>query len=196
MFAVVIRMTASSGVANHPTPVARWTFGENVPPDQERLPRLAAGPDDVHAVAMNFFNSAGFGGVCALAAALIAFAAAQFSTRQRRQTDRATLAGAAASHADQRREEEIQRCWDRYVWLVDHIDEVGIPLAAGLLARITETAVRLEDRDLVEFSRQLAAELLETVAGPPIIAPSAPARPTREGHTGDSDEEGDLDDRG
>lgn len=45
-------------------------------------------------------------------------------------------------------------------------------MAAGLLARITETAVRLEDRDTVEFSRQLAAELLETVAGPPIIAPS------------------------
>ena len=144
---------------------------------------------------MNFFNSAGFGGVCALAAALIAFAAAQLSTRQRQRTDRATLAGASAARADQRREEEIQRCWDRYVWLVDHIDEVGIPLAAGLLARITDTAVRLGDRDLVEFSRQLAAELLQTVTGPPAVSPPAPAPPAGEGHTGNRREEGGQHDR-
>lgn len=146
---------------------------------------------------MNFFTSTGFGGVCALAAALIAFAAAQLSTRQRRQTDQATLAGAAVAQADQRREEEIQRCWDRYVWLVDHIDEVGLPLAAGLLTRITDTAVRLEDRDLVEFSRQLAAELLQTVADQlPAVEPVGSTRRAREGDTGTSGEEGGRHDRG
>ena len=67
--------------------------------------------------------------------------------------DQATLAGATVAQADQRREEEIQRCRDRYVWLVDHIDEVVLPLTAGLLTRITNTAVRLEDCDLVAFSR-------------------------------------------
>ena len=115
---------------------------------------------------MDFLYSPGFGGACALLAAIIAFVAAGLSTRQRRRADEASLAEAARQREDLRRSEAIQRCWDRYVWVVDHANDIGLRLTTGLLSRITDTAVGLGDLDLVEFSRQFTLELLTAAAEP------------------------------
>ena len=114
---------------------------------------------------MDFLYSPGFGGACAVLAAVIAFIAAVLSTRQRRRADEAALAEAARQREDVRRAEAIQQCWDRYVWVVDHANEIGVRLTTGLLSRITDTAAALGDRDLVEFSRQFTLELLVATAG-------------------------------
>ena len=114
---------------------------------------------------MDFLYSPGFGGACALLAAVIAFIAASLSTRQRRRADEAALAEAARQREEVRRSDQIQLCWDRYVWVVDHANEIGLRLTAGLLSRITDTAAELGDRDLVEFSRQFTLELLAVTTG-------------------------------
>lgn len=114
---------------------------------------------------MEFLYSPGFGGACALLAAVIAFIAAGISTRQRRRADEAALAEAARQREELHRSEAIQRCWDRYVWVVDHANEIGVRLTAGLLSRITDTAAALDDRDLVEFSRQFTFELFAATTG-------------------------------
>lgn len=111
----------------------------------------------------NFFLSAGFGGVCALLAAVIAFLAASLSTRQRRIADTATIAETALRREEERRAEAIQQCWDRYVWVIDHTDQIGVRLTIGLLNRIADTADQLGDLELVEFSRQFALELFAAV---------------------------------
>jgi hypothetical protein len=121
--------------------------------------------DEGIAGTVDFFYSPGFGGACALLAAVIAFIAAGLSTRQRRRADEAALAEAARLREEVRRSEEIQRCWDRYVWVVDHANEIGVRLTAGLLSRITDTAAALGDRDLVEFSRQFTVELFAATTG-------------------------------
>jgi hypothetical protein len=108
---------------------------------------------------VEFLYSPGFGGACALLAAIIAFAAAGISTRQRRRADEAALAEAARQREEGRRTDAIAHCWDRYVWVVDHANQIGVRLTVGLLNRITDTAAGLGDRDLVEFSRQFALEL-------------------------------------
>lgn len=98
-------------------------------------------------------------------AAVIAFVAASRSTGQRRRADEAALAEAARQREEVRRGEQIQQTWDRYVWVVDHANEIGVRLTAGLLSRITDTAAALGDRDLVEFSRQFTLELLAATTG-------------------------------
>ncbi|MTD16125.1 hypothetical protein GIS00_19485 [Nakamurella sp. YIM 132087] len=110
---------------------------------------------------MDFFYSPGFGGACALLAAVIAFFAAQSSTRQRRRSDEATLLEAARLRQNAERAEAVQRNWDRFTWLVDRAGEIDPALTVGLLARVTDTAEALGDRDLVEFSREFAADLFE-----------------------------------
>lgn len=120
---------------------------------------------------MDFLYSPGFGGACALLAAVIAFVAAGLSTRQRRRADEAALAEAARQREEVRRAEQIQQTWDRYVWVVDHANEIGVRLTAGLLSRITDTAATLGDRDLVEFSRQFTLELLAATTGEQLLAP-------------------------
>ena len=62
---------------------------------------------------MDFLYSPGFGGACALLAAVVAFVAAGLSTRQRRRADEAALAESARQRDDLRRAEAIQQCWDR-----------------------------------------------------------------------------------
>ena len=114
---------------------------------------------------MEFLYSPGFGGACAVLAAVIAFSGAALSTRQRRRADDAALAEAARQREVARGAEAIQRCWDRYVWVVDHANEIGVRLTTGLLGRITDTADALGDRDLVEFSRQFTLELFTATAG-------------------------------
>ena len=81
--------------------------------------------------------------------------------------DDAALAEAASQREEVRRAEAIQRCWDRYVEVVDHADEIGVRLTTGLLGRITDTAAALGDRDLVEFSRQFTLELFAATSADP-----------------------------
>ena len=136
---------------------------------------------------MDFLYSPGFGGACALLAAVIAFAAAGMSTGQQRRADDAALTESARRRDDLHRAEAIQQCWDRYVSVVDHANEVGIGLTTGLLGRITDTAAELGDRDLVEFLRQFALELLAATAGEP-APPTGPSTVTMEiGKRGESD---------
>ena len=122
---------------------------------------------------MEFLYSPGFGGACAVLAAVIAFTGAALSTRQRRRSDEAALAEAARQRNEARRAEAVQQCWDRYVWVVDHADEIGVRLTTGLLGRITDTAAALGDRDLVEFSRQFTMELFAATSQepPPTVPP-------------------------
>ncbi len=94
---------------------------------------------------MNFFLSAGFGGLCAVIAAGVAFAAASQAGR------------------DRRRAEEIARTWDRYTWLIQHRHDVHTELIVGLLERITSTAERLVDGDLVAFSLRFTEDILASV---------------------------------
>ena len=132
---------------------------------------------------MDFLYSPGFGGACAVLAAVVAFVAAGLSTRQRRRADDAELAESARQRDDLRRAQAIQQCWDRYVWVVDHANEVGIRLTTGLLSRITDTAAELGDHDLVEFSRQFALELFARTAGDHLAA-----NPAEEGDNRDQEE--------
>ena len=129
---------------------------------------------------MDFLYSPGFGGACALLAAVIAFIAASLSTRQRRRADEAALAEAARQREEVRRSDQIQLCWDRYVWVVDHANEIGLRLTAGLLGRITDTAAELGDRDLVEFSRQFTLELLAVTTGQQVSTPEPVTGDTEE----------------
>ena len=116
---------------------------------------------------MDFLYSPGFGGACAVLAAAIAFTGAWLSTRRRRRADDAALGEAAKKREQARRAEATQQCWDRYVWVVDHADEIGVRLTTGLLGRITDTAAALGDRDLVEFSRQFTLELFAATSADP-----------------------------
>ena len=116
---------------------------------------------------MDFLYSPGFGGACAVLAAAIAFTGAWLSTRQRRRADDAALGEAAKQREQARRAEATQQCWDRYVWLVDHADEIGVRLTTGRLGRITDSAAALGDRDLVEFSRQFTLELFAATSADP-----------------------------
>jgi len=62
-----------------------------------------------------------------------------------------------------RRAEAIQQCWDRYVWVVDHANEVGIrsrrDCSAGSPTQQPNSA-----GILVEFSCQFALELFAATA--------------------------------
>jgi hypothetical protein len=85
------------------------------------------------------------------------------STRQRRLADEAALAESARQRDDLRRAEAIQQRWDRYVWVVDHANEVGIrsrrDCSAGSPTQQPNSA-----GILVEFSCQFALELFAATA--------------------------------
>lgn len=122
---------------------------------------------------MDFFYSPGFGGACALLAGIVAFFAAQRSTRQRRATDEARLAQAALRREDELRSDAIQRAWDRFVWLMQQSDSIDDRLTARMLRRITQTAGELDDPDLVEFSQQFALELFDRQPSEPDPQPAS-----------------------
>jgi hypothetical protein len=105
-----------------------------------------------------FTHTAGFGGVCALGAACIAFAAAWITIRQRRAADAAALAESQAKRADERRNSEIERCWDRFAWLIENRTILGPVLVLSLLEKLTDAAIRLAEPDLIAFTRELTLQ--------------------------------------
>lgn len=132
---------------------------------------------------MNFFLSPGFGGLCAVIGAAIAYGAATVATRQKVRTD-----------TDQRRQAEVDRAWSRFVWLVSHRQEFNLPLIASLMTQLTSTADRLGDQDLVAFAQRLGTELLregnELLQGQDRPGPAGPSTsPPPNADTG-SDHEG------
>lgn len=88
---------------------------------------------------MNFFESAGFGGLCAVLAAFVAFFAARMSTVERRRHD------------------DLQHWWDRFTWTIENVapdDE----LLYRLLARLSDAASRLHDPSLVDYMEEFALD--------------------------------------
>lgn len=95
-----------------------------------------------------FTHTAGFGGLCAVIAALIAAAGVLMTVVQRNRTDRK------------------EQWWGRFVWVVDHsATDLGITLTASMLDQLTDTARNLNDADLVglaeRYTRHVYAELAE-----------------------------------
>lgn len=117
-----------------------------------------------------FFLSPGFGGLCAVIGAAIAYAAATLATRQKAKT------------------EARQRAWDRFVWVMDHRREFNPELIADLLTQMITTAKRLEDEDLLAMGRQIGTELIQDGEQPSALGSSTtPADPA---DTEQNDQEG------
>lgn len=114
--------------------------------------------------------TAGFGGLCAVVASVIAFAAALITTRQRRAAERAS------------------QLWVRYVWLIDRGDTISVDLLIALLGQLTRSAAALGDADLVAFTREYTVELFASFGDE--TAETSPELPTA-GHTGSDDGEED-----
>lgn len=88
---------------------------------------------------VNFVESAGFGGLCAVIAAIVAYLAARRSTRERRRHD------------------DLQQWWDRFTWTVENVppdDE----LLYRLLARLSDAANRLRDPALVDYMEEFTLD--------------------------------------
>ncbi len=88
-----------------------------------------------------FTHTAGFGGMCALIAAVIAFLAASVNAWVTR------------------RNNKIKEWWDRYTWTLDRADTLGAVTTYQLLAQLTTTAAKLKDQDLIAYARQSTVEL-------------------------------------
>ena len=95
-----------------------------------------------------FFLSPGFGGLCAVIGAAIAYGAATLATRQKAKTD-----------TEQRRQGEVARTWDRFVWVMEHRSEFNPVLTLDLLDQLVTTGDRLGDGDLVAIGRRITTEL-------------------------------------
>lgn len=92
-----------------------------------------------------FTHTAGFGGLCAVIAACIAFAAASVNAWVTR------------------RNNKIKEWWDRYTWTLDRAETLGAWPTYELLSQLTETAAKLGDKDLIAFARRSTVELLRAV---------------------------------
>lgn len=93
-----------------------------------------------------FTHTAGFGGLCAVIAAVIATSGVILTVMQRNR----------AGRKDQ--------WWVRFTWVVDHTAGVlGITLTASMLDQLTTTARQVHDPDLIAFAerytRHVYAEL-------------------------------------
>ena len=99
-----------------------------------------------------FTHTAGFGGLCAMIAALIATTGVLITVIQRNRTDRK------------------EQWWGRFVWVVDHsATDLGVTLTASMLDQLTTTARQLKDDDLLalaeRYTRHIYAELNEPSPG-------------------------------
>lgn len=99
-----------------------------------------------------FTHTAGFGGLCAVIAALIATTGVLITVIQRHRTDRK------------------EQWWGRFIWVVGHsATDLGITLTASMLDQLTTTARRLNDDDLLalaeRYTRHVYAELHEPSPG-------------------------------
>ena len=97
-------------------------------------------------------HTAGFGGLCAVIAALIATTGVLITVIQRNRTDRK------------------EQGWGRFVWVVDHsAADLGVTLTASMLDQLTTTARQLNDDDLLalaeRYTRHIYAELNEPSPG-------------------------------
>lgn len=97
-----------------------------------------------------FTHTSGFGGLCAVIAALLATTAAIITVNQR-------------SRADNR-----SAWWDRFVWVVDRIgtDLTG-PLAIEMLSQMETAAKKLHDDRLVEFIQTYTLHVYQDNAADP-----------------------------
>jgi len=106
----------------------------------------------VSTLADPFTHTAGFGGLCAVIAALIATTGVLITVIQRNRTDRK------------------DQWWARFVWLVDHsAADLGKTLTASMLDQLTNTARQLNDADLVglaeRYTRHVYVDLVEPSPG-------------------------------
>ncbi len=110
-------------------------------------------------VAEPFTHTAGFGGLCALASALIAFSAAWLTLRQRQRADSSALAEAQARRLEDRRNSEIERCWNRFTWILDKRESLADTIVLFLLERQTEISAQLDERELMGFAHEFTKEI-------------------------------------
>jgi hypothetical protein len=113
-----------------------------------------------------FTHTAGFGGLMAVVAAVIAAAGVLITVGQR----------AHAGRKDQ--------WWARFTWVVDHsAEDLGITLTASMLDQLTATARRLHDEDLIAFAERYTRHVYAEL---PAHSPTA----RHQAHNGPEDEGG------
>ena len=79
-----------------------------------------------------FTHTAGFGGLCAVIAAVVATTGVLITVIQRNRTDRK------------------EQWWGRFVWVVDHsATDLGGTLTASMLNQLTTTVRQLKNDDLL-----------------------------------------------
>lgn len=107
----------------------------------------------VSTLADPFTHTAGFGGLCAVVAALIA------------------TIGVLITVIQPNRAERKDQWWRRFVWVVDHsATDLGKTLTASTLDQLTNSSRQLNDVDLVglaeRYTRHVYADLVEPSPGP------------------------------
>src|SRR5689334_17565244 len=116
-----------------------------------------------------FVYSPGFGGLMAVAAAVIA------------------ALGVTATLGQRSRGEQRERWWSRFSWLVDRAGtQLDLELVIALLDQLTDTARRLRDPDLIAFAENYA----QAAYGSWLDATAPPGR--HSGHTETEPRRGDT----
>jgi hypothetical protein len=95
---------------------------------------------------MHFFESAGFGGLCAVLAGTLAYLAAR------------------GANAERRRNDDLARWWDRFTWTADNVPSDD-ELLYRLLARLSDAANRLGDPALIEYMQEFTLEAASEAFG-------------------------------
>lgn len=99
----------------------------------------------------SFWHSPGFGGLGAVVAAVIIGLSALYATRQRNAANESQLVEERGKREDAERAGEVQRCWDRFVWVVAfaEVHAADDPvLVTDLCERVYASAVGLNDLGL------------------------------------------------
>jgi len=118
-------------------------------------------------VADPFTHTAGFGGLCAVIAAVI------------------TAAGVAVTLLVRSQVARRDAWWTRFVWVVDHSgSDLGGPLTVSRLDQLTTTARQLRDPDLIAFAERYTRHVYAEL-------PSPSPRPRHQAHTRAEQPEGD-----
>lgn len=115
-----------------------------------------------------FTHTAGFGGLCAVIAALI------------------TVVGVAITLVQRSRVTRRDNWWARFVWVVDHSSrDLGGPLTISMLDQLTTTARQLSDADLIAFAERYTRHVYAQL---PDASPTA----RHQAHNEPQQPEGDL----
>lgn len=102
----------------------------------------------------SFWYSPGFGGIGAVIAAAIVGGSALVVAWWRNAAGRAQLKVEEGKREDVERAGEIQRCWDRFVWVVAYAEKHAVDnpaLIADLCDRVFTSAVELNDLALKDM---------------------------------------------